>query len=188
MVRRKKKILIDGKEIEVEIFDTKIAFGSGEEMDDIENLFKEEKIEKKIQEILRAIGAVAKKYTNKEKNLDYYSDVGKILQFVDEEEITNQRGLVWERMAYNLRPDLFSGKKKNSTESKRHPEFMYLLAKQPGKKLHRANWDQWYEMMKFPTVRKNPGILEKILLICETKKPSGKKLRDIIKDLLKRSD
>jgi len=186
MVLRKKTITLeDGKKIQVEVFDTKLTVGNGQEIDSIESLFREEEIEKKIQIAIKKISSIAKKYRKKYKDLDYCFEVGKVLQFVDEEELTKKRGLIWERMADNLRPELFGGKKRDAQESKRFPEFMYLLGKQSRKNLHRASWDQWYEITKFteegiPKVLKNPSLLEKILLICETKNPSGRKLRDMI--------
>ena len=60
----------------------------------------------------------------------YYYEAGKVLQFVDKQGFTDRRGLIWRRMGYDLRPDLFGGKKKNAEESKRYPETMYHLGKQ----------------------------------------------------------
>ncbi len=185
MVRRKKEVTLpDGRTIEVDMSDARISFGSGKELDSIDEFFREEEIEKSIREALKSIDAVSQRHSNKVKNLNYYSEVGRILQFVDSEDLYDQRGLVWERMAHNLRPDLFGGKRKNSTESKRHPEFMYLLGKQPRKVIHRANWDQWYEIVKFPRAREDTEIMEEVLKICETTNPSAMTLRKLIKEIL----
>ena len=70
-------------------------------------------------------------------------------------------------MAYDLRPDLFGGKKKNADESKRYPETMYHLGKQTKEAIKRATFDQWYEILKFKDVYKDKDLLEWILMICE---------------------
>ena len=69
------------------------------------------------------------RYSNKKKNLKYYYEVGKTLQFVDKEGYTDMKGPIWGRMAHDFNPELFGDKKQEHSESKRRPEFMYLLGK-----------------------------------------------------------
>ncbi|TET08434.1 hypothetical protein E3J84_06220, partial [Candidatus Aerophobetes bacterium] len=107
---RREKILIDGKEIEVDIFDAKVVLGSGEELESIEELLKEEEIEKAIQAALKEVETIAQKYPAKEKDIWYCYEVGKVLQFVDAKGFTDRKGLIWHRIAYDLRPDLFGGR------------------------------------------------------------------------------
>ena len=186
MVVRKKKIKINGKEIEVDAFDTSLIPGSGTEEEAIECLLKEEKIEKEIKSIIEKIKKISKRHPNKHKNTLYYYEVGQVLQFVDKKQFTSEKGKIWQRLAYDLEPELFGGKRKNPNEAKRHPEFMYLLAKINKKHLNKASWDQWYEILKFKEIHKDENLLAQILSECANNNLSGIPLRNKIK-LLRRS-
>lgn len=185
MVIRRKKIIINGKEIEVDVFDTKLIPGSGKEEEAASQFSKEEEIEKEINKAIDKIKKISQRYANKQKNIIYYYEVGQVLQFVDKKNLTNTRGMIWHRLAYDLEPDLFGGKKKKPNEAKRHPEFMYLLGKVYKKYLSKANWDQWYELLKFKDIYKKQKLLEQILTECNNNKLSGIKLRNRIKQLRK---
>jgi len=181
-ILRREKIVIDGKEIEVDTFDATVVLGSGKELESIEELLIEEEIEKAIQAALKEIETIAPKYPAKEKDTWYCYEVGKVLQFVDAQGFTKRKGLIWRRMAYDLRPDLFGGKKKNAVESIRYPETMYHLGKQSKEAINRATFDQWYEILKFKDIYKDKGLLEKILTVCE-QGLSSVQLRQKIKEL-----
>lgn len=183
MVVRKKKIKIDGKEMEIEVFDTSLIPGSGTEEESIDSLLREEEIEKEIKNVILKIKKKAEKYPKKDKNTSYYYEVGQVLQFVDEKNIAAERGKIWHRLAYDLEPSLFGGKKKNPNEAKRHPEFMYLLAKVDKKYLNKANWDQWYEILKFKDIFKKQKVLLQILNECKSR-VTGPSLRAKIKRIL----
>lgn len=180
---RKEKVIVDGKEIEVDTFDAKVILGSGEELESIEELLREEEIEKAIQIALGKIETIAERYPDKEKDIWYCYEVGKVLQFVDDKGFADRRGLIWRRMAFDLRPELFSQKKKNAEESKRYPEFMYYLGKQSKKNVKRATFDQWYEILKFKELYKDKDLLEKIIAVCAKEKLSSVRLRQRIKEL-----
>jgi len=186
-ILRREKIIVDGKEIEVDTFDARVVLGSGKELESIEELLAEEEREKEVQAALKEIETVAQKYPNKEKDIRYCYEVGKVLQFVDTMGFTDRRGLIWHRMAYDLRPDLFGGKKKNADESKRYPEIVYHLGKQKRKNVNRASFEQWYEILKFKRIYegKDNELLDKILAECASKKLSSVQLRQKIKELEK---
>lgn len=174
MAKRKRESIVrrhtiqwGGKEIEVDIFDAKVVLGSGEELASIDELLIEEEIEKAIQTTLKEIENIAQRYPNKEKDIWYCYEVGKTLQFVDAKGFTDRKGLIWHRMAYDLRPDLFGGRKKNANEAKRYPETMYHLGKQSKEAIKRATFDQWYEILKFKDVYKDKDLLGQILVVCE---------------------
>jgi len=181
-ILRREKIVIDGKEIEVDTFDAKVVLGSGKELESIEELLTEEEIEKAIQAALQEIETITHKYPDKEKDIRYCYEVGKVLQFVDTKGFTKRRGLIWHRMAYDLRPDLFGGRKKNANEAKRYPETMYHLGKQSKEAIKRARFDQWYEILKFKDIYKDQGLLEQVLVVCE-QGLSSIQLRQKIKEL-----
>jgi len=182
-ILRREKIIVDGKEIEVDTFDAKVVLGSGKELESIEELLIEEEIEKAIQVALEEIETIVQKYPDKEKAIWYCYEVGKVLQFVDTKGFTDRKGLIWHRMAYDLRPDLFGGRKKNANEAKRYPETMYHLGKQSQKAINRATFDQWYEILKFKKdVYKDKDLLAQILAVCE-RGLSSIQLRQKIKQL-----
>jgi len=192
MAKRKRESIVrrdtiewGGKEIEVDIFDARVVLGSGEELESIEELLIEEEIEKAIQVTLKEIESIAGKYPNKEKDIRYCYEVGKVLQFVDTKGFTERKGLIWHRMAYDLRPDLFGGSKKNANEAKRYPETIYHLGKQSKEAIKRATFDQWYEILKFKRIykQKDDELLDQILAECESKNLSGIQLRRRIKEL-----
>jgi hypothetical protein len=181
-ILRRETIIVDGKKIQVDTFDAKVILGSGTELDSIEELLRQEEAEKAIQDALNKIEAIAKKYARKERDIWYYYEVGKALQFIDDKGLTDIKGLIWHRMAYDRRPDLFGGKKKNAQESKRYPETMYHLGKQLGKNVGRATFEQWYEILKFKDIYRDKDLLERILKVCE-QGLSSVQLRQKIKEL-----
>jgi phosphopantetheinyl transferase (holo-ACP synthase) len=182
---RREKIVIDGEEIEVDTFDARVVLGSGEELESIEELLTEEEVEKEIQATLKEIEILAQKYPNKERDIWYCYEVGKVLQFVDDKGFTDRKGLIWRRMAYDLRPDLFGGKIKIAEESRRYPQIMYYLGKQKKGNIKRATPDQWYEILKFRRIYKGEDneLLERILTECETKNLTRAKINQRIKEL-----
>jgi hypothetical protein len=184
-ILRREKIVIDGKEIEVDTFDAKVILGSGKELESIDELLTQEEVEKAIQEALKEIEVIAQKYPDKRKDIWYCYEVGKVLQFVDTKGFTDRKGLIWHRMAYDLRPDLFGGRKKNANEAKRYPETIYHLAKQSKEAIKRATFDQWYEILKFKKIYtgKDNQLLEQILSELESKNLTSIQLRRRIKEL-----
>ena len=184
-ILRREKIVVDGEEIEVDTFDARVILGSGKELESIDELLRQEEAEKEIQTALKEIDTIAQKYPDKQKDIWYCYEVGKVLQFVDTKGFTNRKGLIWHRMAYDLRPDLFGGRKKNANEAKRFPETIYCLGKQKKKNVKRARFDQWYEILKFERIYKGKDneLLEQILAECEFKNLSSVQLRQRIKEL-----
>ena len=182
IIRKKKIRFSNGKELEVDAFDVEIVLGRGDEFESAEELLKEAEIEETIQVALKEIENIAPRYPNREKDIWYCYEVGKTLQFVDTKGFTDRKGLIWHRMAYDLRPDLFGGRKKNANEAKRYPETMYHLGKQSEEAIKRATFDQWYEILKFKDIYKDKGLLEQIFVVCE-QGLSSKQLRQKIKEL-----
>lgn len=182
IIRKKKIRFPNGKELEVDAFDAEIVLGRGDEFESAEELLKEEEIEKAIQAALKKIETIAQKYHDKTRNIWYCYEVGKVLQFVDTKGFTDRKGLIWHRIAYDLRPDLFGGKRKNPQEAKRYPETMYHLGKQSKEDVKRATFDQWYEILKFKNIYKDKKLLEQILDVCE-QGLSSTQLRQRIKEL-----
>lgn len=182
-IRKEKIRFPNGRELEVDAFDAEIVLNSGREGIDesIDELLKEAEIEDAIQDALREIKTIAESYPGREKNIWYCYTVGKVLQFVDSKGFTDRRGLIWRRMAFDLRPDLFNRTKKDAEESKRYPEFMYHLGKQSKKNIGRATFNQWREIVKFKEINKDQDkeFLEQILTICETEGLSRQRIKKL---------
>lgn len=182
-ILRKEIIHVDGKEIEVDTFEATLILGSGTELETIDELLQQEEAEKAIRDALGNIETIAAKYAGKVRDIWYYYNVGKILQFVDSKGFTDRsKYRVWQRMAHDLHPELFGGIRKNAREATRYPEIMYHLGKQLEENVGRATFAQWYEILKFKDIYKGKDPLEQILTACE-KGLSGVQLRQRIKDL-----
>lgn len=181
---KKQSIEVNGKMVKVSMFGTSIKPGKKDVLGDIDNLLEEEKLENILQDIFNKIERIALKYPDKNKNLKYYYDVGIMLQFVDERDYADMRGPIWERMAYDFNPELFGGKKTIRSESKRHPEFMYLLGKVPKRNLNKLSWDQWYEVLKFKKIYKKERLLKQIINECKRNDLRGIPLRNRIKEII----
>ena len=184
---KKQTIDVNGKKVEVSIFGTSIKLNDKETLSNINNLLEEEKIESSIGKMLKEIEHISLKYPYKKKNLKYYYEVGKILQFVDKEGYADMKGLIWGRMASDLKPKFFGGKKEIRSEAKRHPEFMYLLGKVSEEYIRKLSWDQWYEILKFKQIYKEKKLLRQIINDCIKENLSGIHIRNKIKELRKKS-
>ena len=171
-----------GKEIEVDVYDTRLIPGSGKEEEAIESLYQEDKIEGEVQKAVKKIDVVAEEYKKRKKDIWFYYKIGKILQFVDQQGFINERKLIWERIADNLRPEIFFGKKAPPKKSKRYPEIMYLLAKQKKEDIPRITWSHWFEILQYPRVYKKPDVLYSLLQECEVKHLSSQQLRKRVQE------
>ena len=185
VVIKRKKIILNGREVEVDVFNTSLVPGRGDEEKVIEGLLKEEEIEKEINDKLQEIDSVQKDYAEKDKDIWFYYKIGNILQFVDLINLTEQRGQIWERIAGNLRPEIFFGKSKPPKKSRLYPELMYLLAKQNREDIPRVSWSHWYEILQYSKVFKNQKILQMLLRECEEKHLSSDLLRNHVQKINK---
>lgn len=179
MVIKKEKINVGGVMYEVPIFHTKLKPGdiSTNTINDIE---REEEIERKIQEIKDKIVKIKEKFQNIYKNLDYSYEVGKTLSFVDRKNYKIDKGGIWKRLARDLGPELFKiGPTK--VEPERYAEFMYNIAKFPRTLLRKASWGQWYEIQKFKEFYKNRRLLSQILDSAHKEGLSRDKIKELIK-------
>jgi hypothetical protein len=185
MVIKRKRIIINGEEIDVDIFETAFTPGKGDELAAIKNLLQEAEIEQEILRRLKEIDVIQAEYQNKEKDIWFYYKIGKILQFVDSKKWTEQRNQIWERIANNLRPEVFFGKSIAPKKSKVYPEIMYLLAKQDKRNISKLTWSHWYEILQYPKICKNKEILKKIIDEVGKKRFSSDTLRKRVQDINK---
>jgi len=182
MVIKRKIIEINGKKVEVDAFETSLILGNGKEEKALERLLEEDEIESEIIKKLREIDNIAKEYQRKNKDIWFYYKIGKVLQFVDEKQSIS-RLKIWERIADNLRPDVFFGKPTPPKNSKKYPQIMYLLAKQKYENVNRVTWSHWFEILQYPRIYDNEMILESLLQECEDKNFSSERLRKRVQEL-----
>ncbi len=183
LVVRKQKIVIDGREVEVDVFETEVVPGSGQEESAIDSLLREDEIEKEVREAVKQIDAVAAEYGQKEKDVWYYYRIGEILQFVDSKGFEKERPRIWHRIAADRRPLVFFGKEKVPKKIDRYPEYMYRLSKQDKEIVGKLNWSHWFEILQYPTVFDNREGLKQLISDCVTNNLSRDELRKMVLQL-----
>lgn len=182
MVLRKKTIVIDGKELEVEMFDTRVI--PGEDVEEaIDSLLREEEIEKEIGHAIPKIDSIAEEYKSKKKDVWFYYKIGKVLQFVDKKGFAKEKTRIWERVANNLRPEIFFGKENPPKKATRYPEIMYQLAKQKKENVGKLTWSHWFEILQYPNIYNNSHVIQKLVLECIKYKLSREKLRNRVLEI-----
>lgn len=153
----------------------------------ISRVIKEKEINEILEKKSKELKEMIRKFPRKERNIDYYYEVGKKLLFLDNASFKNVApNSVFRRIVEEL-PDILPDVDIKDKESKknacRHIGVMYGLAHVRKKDLHKASWDQWYEIGKFSGVCKDRKLLEQILVQCKSKGLSGILLRNKIKEL-----
>lgn len=178
MVVKKKMMEIDGKQVEVEVFETELIPGKNED-EAIAGLLREEEIEKAVLDALPQLENLWREYANREKGVMYYYEMGKVLQFVDRRKFQNERAKIWRRIAKDLKPIYFFGKEQAPQEDKiaRYPETMYLLSKQPIEDVRRVTWSHWFEILQYPRIRESRRLVRKLLDECAEEALTSQELR-----------
>ncbi|MGH9879707.1 MAG: hypothetical protein ACRD5H_18925 [Nitrososphaerales archaeon] len=185
MVVKRKKIIIDGVEVEVDAFDTRLNIAGGKEEETIDALIKEEEIELEVKKVIERLNEISKAYVDKKRDIWFYFKIGKILQFVDSKKFTNERMQIWERIANNLIPEAFFKRGVAPKKAKTYPETMYLLAKQNEVDVSRISWSHWFEIFQYPKIYGNRELVKELLLECETRNLSSENLRKRIQEINK---
>lgn len=168
--------MVDGVPMEIECFDTRIALGRKVEEDTVTALMEEETIETAIRDAIEKIKTIRSGYDLIEKNINYYYEVGGVLQFIDKKGFGKRygnRANIFTRMAVDLEPDLLFGKPKikkakakPQREAARVIERMYRLGKFKKNDLSRASWNQWEEILKFKGLADKRRVLQKVFQLC----------------------
>jgi len=153
----------------------------------ISRVIKEKEINDILEKKSKELKEVIRKFPRKEKNIDYYCEVGKKLLFLDSDLFKSVApNSVFRRIVEEL-PEILPGmdteNKKGKENARRHVGVMYNLAHVKRNELPKASWDQWYEIGKFSGICKDRKLLEQILVECKSKGLSVIPLRNKIKDL-----
>jgi hypothetical protein len=184
LVVKKKIMEIDGKQVEVEVFETELIPGKNED-EAIAGLLREDEIEKAVLETLPQLENLWKEYAHRERGVMYYYEMGKVLQFVDKRKFQSERAKIWRRIAKDLKPVYFFGKEQAPQEDKiaRYPETMYLLSKQPVEDVRKVTWSHWFEILQYPRIRENRRLVRKLLDECAEDALSSQQLRRKVQEL-----
>ena len=185
MVVIKKIMEIDGKQVEVEVFETEIIPGKNED-EAIAVLLREEEIEKAVIEVLPQLEDLWKEYSGGGKDVMYYYRMGKVLQFIDKRKFQQERSKIWRRIAKDLKPAYFFGKEQTPKDKiPRYPETMYLLSKQSIEDVKRVTWSHWYEILQYPRIREKRRLIRKLLDECTKENLTSQQLRKRVQELNK---
>ncbi len=149
----------------------------------ISKLIQEKKAKDELDAYIKKIAEISSQFKNKEKNLNYYSTVGKVLSFLDSANFRIIKPYSVFRRIVDEIPDILP--KIDAKRTQDHLMMMYRVGGLNKSLLDKATWDQWYEISKFKNVISNPKTLEGALRFC--KDSSGPELRRKIQVLLTRS-
>jgi len=143
--------------------------------------------EKEVNEIIKAkveeIKEVVEKFPVKEKNLQYYYEIGRKLSFIDNDSFkTIAPYSIFRRIIEELPEVLPNVQEKVATK---HLDIMYKLAHVGKDKLYKATWNQWYEIMKFKEVYRKQNLMEQALAACSSG-VAGPSLRRKIQDIIEK--
>lgn len=181
--KKDKKIKLGKKTDEGYEYVAKVDF-SQDISTQISKVIKEKELNETIKRKVKELKEFTIKFTRKEKNIQYYYEIGKKLLFLDNNPFKGvARYSVFRRITEELReilPEI-----KNEKVAIKHLDFMYGIGHLNENLLSKGNWDQWFEIMKFKNIFKNRNLLDQILDECKSG-IAGPSLRSKIKDFLKK--
>jgi sulfur transfer protein SufE len=182
--KNNKKIVLGKKTAEGYEYAAKIDF-SKDISTQISKVIAEKEANELLKKKIKELKELIERFPRKEKNLQYYYEVGKKLLFL-EDKLFRKIALnsVLRRIAEEL-PDIIPDIK--NTEMKiRNLYFMYWIGHIRKKDLFKASWDQWFEITKFREIYKNKKLLNLILKECKSRLRGHESLNKKIKDLIKK--
>jgi len=191
--KQNKKIKLGKKTAHGYEYSSKINFNEDISLQ-LAQIIEETDIEEALEKEIKSLRGLIKNFSQKEKNLQYYYEVGRKLLFLDSrpfEEVAI--GSVFRRIVEEL-PEVVPKNINNKEMAIRHLYFMYWIGHIKKKTdLSQASWDQWFEITKFRNLYKKPEILAQILKECKSGRLSGheslnKKIKELIKTFDKKSE
>lgn len=179
MPDNKKKLKLGKKEEGEYKFHSKIDFSKDLDSQ-IENMMEEQRIENLLKEHIELIRNTLPAFENKEKNLRYYYELGKLFAFLRETEFQNVKPFtVLRRIAEEVEDLLPELEKKRKQD---HLMMMFRIGRLNYDLIEKATWSQWYEITKFSNVSDDDELLSKLLANIHS--ANGPQLRKIIKELV----
>jgi len=146
----------------------------------IAKLIQEKKAKDELEIYIEQIRKISSRFKNKEKNLDYYTAVGKVLSFLSSNNFKNIKPYSVFRRLIDEVPEILPGLDAKRTQD--HLMMMYRIGGLDADILSKAKWEQWYEVSKFKDVISDRRVLNRVL--ASTDSSSGPDLRDKIEFIL----
>lgn len=146
----------------------------------IAKLMQEKKAKDELEIYIEQIRKISSRFKNKEKNLDYYITVGKVLSFLSNNNFKNIKPYSVFRRLIDEIPNVLPGLDAKRIQD--HLMMMYRIGELNEDILSKATWEQWYEISKFKDAVNNRKILNKILTLSGS--TSGPDLRKKIEIIL----
>ncbi len=180
--KENRKMKLGKKTSEGYEYATKVDF-SQDISTQISKVILEKELNETIKKKVKELKELARKFTRKDKNIQYYYKIGKILLFLDTNLLKGvARYSVFRRIIEEL-PEILP-EIKNEKVATKHIDFMYGIGHLNKNLLAKGNWYQWYEIMKFKNMYVKRKLIDQILDECKSG-ITGPSLRYKIKDLLK---
>ncbi|MDP3948965.1 MAG: hypothetical protein Q8Q17_03385, partial [bacterium] len=152
----------------------------------IAKLMQEKKAKDELETYVEQIRRISSRFKNKEKNLDYYTAIGKTLSFLSSNNFKNIKPYSVFRRIFNEIPSIFPNfdpeKPQDRKRATDHLMMMYRIGGLNENVLSKATWEQWYEISKFKNTINNHKVLNKILT--SSGSTSGSDLREKIESIL----
>lgn len=146
----------------------------------IAKLMQEKKAKDELENYVEQIRKISSRFKNKEKNLDYYMALGKVLSFLGSNNFKNIKPYSVFRRLIDEVPEVLPGLDAKRIQD--HLMMMYRIGGLDEGILNRATWKQWYEISKFNNAVKNQKVLNRILKSSHS--TSGPDLRKKIESIL----
>lgn len=146
----------------------------------IAKLMQEKKAKDELETYVEQIRKISSRFKNKEKNLDYYIAVGKILSFLSSNNFKNIKPYSVFRRLIDEVPDVLPGL--DAKRMQDHLMMMYRIGELDEDVLSKATWEQWYEISKFKNVISKRKVLNRVL--ASSGSASGPDLREKIEFIL----
>jgi hypothetical protein len=165
-------------------YGSKLDF-SGDLLSQIDRVLSERDLNRELEGKIDKLRLLISKHEEeaKEKNLNYYYDIGKALSFLEAEPFVHaQRYGVFRRLLEELHDIL--PHVPDSKVALKHLDMMFGLGHINKRLLPRASWDQWSEILKFTEIWDRPDVLKVILEECKAGL-NWRPLRDRLQGLLK---
>lgn len=176
---KKPEVGLGGKTQEGYKYRTRINFKE-DLSSQIAKLIQEKKAKDELEKHIEQIRKISLQSKNKEKNLNYYREIGEVLSFLDGDNFENIKPYSVFRRLVGEVPDILLGLDIKRTQD--HLMMMYRIGGLSEKILSEATWEQWYEISKFKNIIQNKDILKKIIQTCKTVS-GGPDLRDKIREI-----
>ena len=176
---KKPEVGLGGKTEEGYKYGTKINFKE-DLSSQIAKLIQEKKAKDELETYVEQIRKISLRFKNKEKNLDYYTAIGKVLSFLSSNNFKNIKPYSVFRWLIDEVPNVLPGLDAKRIQD--HLMMMYRIGWLDEDILSKATWEQWYEISKFKNVVNNRKALNRILT--SSGSASGPDLRKKIESIL----